>query len=231
MLPLNYPFVFNLKNEIKYLIPDTNHRQKILIKRKYPFNNDLHKYNQEFQKIIIEASNHPNFQTVDTISCELSTSHTTYSQGKNKTNKKFQYWRISHPYKIPLAELILLDAQGEVVKGTHSLADSLAFDNNPLTYIYFGSKKKIVIDFNIPLHVSQVICLPRSDGNGIYPGNDYELFYHDLNGWQSLGRRIATNYFLEYNNVPQGALLWLHNHTTGIEERIFTYEKGKIRFW
>ena len=94
-----------------------------------------------------------------------------------------------------------------------------------------NNNKNITIDFNTSTHVSRIICLPRNDGNGIYPGDVYELFYHDLDGWQSLGRQTATGYSLHYNNVPQGALLWLHNHTTGIEERIFTYENGEIRFW
>ena len=47
----------------------------------------------------------------------------------------------------------------------------------------------------------------------------------------SLGRKIAHDYYIEYDNVSSGALYWLHNWTTGIEERIFTYEKGCIRFW
>ena len=76
------------------------------------------------------------------------------------------------------------------------------------------------------------MLLPRSDGNGIYPGDDYELFYHDLDGWRSLGRRIATDYFLDYDNLPAGALYWLHNHTRGVEERPFTITlSGDIRFW
>ena len=130
-----------------------------------------------------------------------------------------------------VAELSFLDDRGNILKGKISPDDTLGFDNNPLTYVYFTRKKKVVVDFNTPTHVSKIICLPQSDGNSIYPGNVYELFYHDLKGWRSLGRQTSTDYFLKYDNVPQGALLWLHNHTTGIEERIFTHEKGKIRFW
>lgn len=89
----------------------------------------------------------------------------------------------------------------------------------------------MVIDFKSPVNIAQIMCLPRGDGNGIYPENKYELFYHDLNGWQSLGRKTATTCYLEYDNVPKGALLWLRNHTTGVEERIFTYQNHKIKFW
>jgi hypothetical protein len=36
---------------------------------------------------------------------------------------------------------------------------------------------------------------------------------------------------LKYRDVPAGALLWLHNHSGGREERIFTYENGKQVWW
>ena len=42
--------------------------------------------------------------------------------------------------------------------------------------------------------------------------------------WCSLGRKTAGHDTLVYVEVPKNALLWLHNHTQGKEERIFTYE-------
>lgn len=76
-----------------------------------------------------------------------------------------------------------------------------------------------------------MVCLPRSDGNGIYPGNIYELLYHDLEGWRSLGEKIATDFYIEYDDVPSGALYWLRNLSGGVEERIFTWENGMQQFW
>ena len=89
----------------------------------------------------------------------------------------------------------------------------------------------MVVRFPEPVKISEIICIPKGDGNGIYPENEYELFYYAVNGWASLGRKIATSYYIEYDNVPTNALLWLRNRTTGEEERIFTIKKGEIRFW
>lgn len=228
---LNFPFIVNLKGEIKYLIPDTCNRQKIVLRRKYPFNNDLYYYNQDLEQLVVEASNRPDFHDTDTVLPQFETSGITYAWGKIKTDQKFRYWRITHPRCIYLAELYFYDEQGNALKGKISPTDSLAFDNNPLTKTFLSNLGNILLDFNKPTQVSKIICLPRSDGNGIYPGNIYELFYYDLEGWKSIGKKVATDYHLEYDNVPQGALLWLHNHTTGIEERIFTYKKDEIRFW
>ena len=49
--------------------------------------------------------------------------------------------------------------------------------------------------------------------------------------WISLGRKLAVDNKLHYDDVPKGALLWLKNHTQGKEERIFTYEDGKQVWW
>ena len=68
------------------------------------------------------------------------------------------------------------------------------------------------------------------DSNNIRVGDVYELRYWQ-DGWQSLSRMRAASDTLVYRDVPVGALLWLHNHSGGREERIFTYEDGKQVWW
>lgn len=68
------------------------------------------------------------------------------------------------------------------------------------------------------------------DSNDICPGDVYELYYWD-NTWRSLGRQTSIGRSLKFDNVPLGALLWLHNWSGGREERIFTYENGKQIWW
>ena len=36
--------------------------------------------------------------------------------------------------------------------------------------------------------------------------------------------------YLEYDHVPAGALLWLHNRTKGVEEQVFCWKEGKQVF-
>ena len=77
----------------------------------------------------------------------------------------------------------------------------------------------------------EIRYLPRNDANGIYPNNEYELFYYGIKGWESLGVKVANDDYIVFDSVPLNSLLWLHNRTTGREERIFTYEDGQQRFW
>ena len=67
---------------------------------------------------------------------------------------------------------------------------------------------------------------PEDESNAIFPGEHYELFFWKGH-WKSLGVQEASDTVLVYRGVPRGALLWLRNLDKGVQERIFTYEKGE----
>ncbi|MDR2920267.1 MAG: hypothetical protein LBV72_13005 [Tannerella sp.] len=57
------------------------------------------------------------------------------------------------------------------------------------------------------------------------------MIYWDKEGQQSIDHKTAFDYELIYDNVPNNALLLLHNHTRGNQEHISTYENGKQVWW
>jgi hypothetical protein len=71
---------------------------------------------------------------------------------------------------------------------------------------------------------------PAGDDNKVERGNNYQLFYWN-NSWISLGKQVADSESLTFNNVPDGALLWLRNLDKGEQERIFTINNNKICWW
>lgn len=231
MLPLNFPFILDQKGEVKHLIPDTCNRQTLRLNRKYPFALAIHHYNKQFEELVITASNHPLLSIRDTLSKSLSSTK-TYHDLPLASKYAYRYWCFTNSFRnTEFAEIVFLNAKGEPIRGETDSLYMNAFDGRSLSFCTLPQNQELIVDFGQSVEISRITFIPRSDGNGVYMGEEYELFYHDSNGWQSLGRQIAKDYFLEYNNVPQGALLWLHNHTTGIEERIFTHENGNIRFW
>ena len=123
-------------------------------------------------------------------------------------------------------------AKQQEIKGKVLTNDTLMYnlcDNNPLTYS--SVRNVVVFDMGQPVSVTEIRYLPRNDANGIYPNNEYELFYYGIKGWESLGVKVANDDYIVFDSVPLNSLLWLHNRTTGREERIFTYEDGQQRFW
>ena len=108
-----------------------------------------------------------------------------------------------------------------------------AFDDNWLTFYDTWTDKPpwVGMDFERPIHIDKVRCIPRSDDNKIHYGDEYELKYWSESGWQSLGTKVADDSSISYNRVPQNALLWLSNLTRGKQERVFIYEEGKQVWW
>jgi hypothetical protein len=89
------------------------------------------------------------------------------------------------------------------------------------------------MDMKKQICLKRIVYLPRNDDNFIREGEIYELFYWNLNGWLSLGKQTGyrETQKLIYRDVPKGALFLLKNLTKGKEERIFTYEDGKQKWW
>lgn len=104
-----------------------------------------------------------------------------------------------------------------------------AFDNDILTFS--ASASWLGIDFGERAEIKMMKYIPRTDGNGITSGHEYELSFYDEEGWKTISTQQATGESIEFNSVPSGALFWLKDNTDGKEERIFTYENGQVIFW
>lgn len=110
-----------------------------------------------------------------------------------------------------------------------------AFDGDRVTYAYFDFENYnddyIGLDFGTLRKVSRITYCPRNDDNAIIPGEEYELFFWQ-DGWRSLGRQLGGNdRRLRFDNIPHGALLRIHNHTRGNENRPFTVKEGEQVWW
>ena len=125
------------------------------------------------------------------------------------------------------ASTFTINPTGEIIKD-EPFAQKIFNDD----LLDFGILHNIVgVEFKEPVSVDIVKYITQNDKNGVYPGNIYELLYFDQGEWVSLGRKVATTDYIEYDNVPSGALYWLRNRTEGKEERPFTVVNGRIRFW
>ncbi len=230
---MHYPFILQLDGAVNYLVPDTTRRLKARIERKYPLTQDVFQYEKIVRPAAVYASNALPMQLTHPLLSGM-TMRKSYLEGQLDTTRPYRYWLVYLPQETACAEIAFFDKEGKIIRGQINEQFKNLYDGDPLSNqsSVFNEKIYATVDFGRPVAVSRVVLLPRSDGNGIYPGDDYELFYHDLDGWRSLGRRIATDYFLDYDNLPAGALYWLHNHTRGVEERPFTITlSGDIRFW
>ena len=84
----------------------------------------------------------------------------------------------------------------------------------------------------VPEKIEKIVYMPRNDDNFIRLGDQYELFYQDgFRGWISLGRQVASELTLHYDNIPKNSVLWLRNLSRGREETVFRNEDGRQVFF
>lgn len=234
LVPLSNPIIL-LNNNVRLLNPCKKKKHKVVLTRKYPFSNN---WTNKWGKLIggkFEASNDSLFITKRTLywidNVPMFRNVINFNE-----NKKYRYIRYLSNAEAnqTLSEVQFLSDSclcvGQIFGNTSSR--SKAFfdgnltndDDNDVRGYYVG------MDLGCRKKISQLIYYPVNDGNFVIPNMEYELFYYDY-GWISLGKKIANDFFLVYDNVPQNALLLLRNRTEGNEERIFTYENGKQIWW
>jgi hypothetical protein len=238
------PFILTLDNQIVDIKPDTSQKQSLRLGRKYPLlRADAFKTNMRKVGSKIQAANEVDFS-------DAVTFHVFANLEKevmiNPNLKKYRYWRVlsSSTGHSNVAELRFLAEDetqliGEIIgtegayKDIEERKKEAAFDGDLLTYFDAPQRSGgwIGMDFKDSVAVGRVTCVMRGDGNDIEIGDEYELLYWLDGRWISLGKRIADDVFLAYDDCPKYALFLLSNRTKGKEERIFTYENGKQVWW
>ena len=240
------PILLTRDGKAEKILPNSE-TETIQLKRKFPLNN--------WKKIFIErmvggkfqGSIYPDFRNVvDLFTIDENPGERAHIVHISN-EKKFRYLRYLSPDGSHgnIAELTFYeDSLGEhrlngSVIGTEGswLGDPLctkeaAFDSDPLSYFDAQEADNVWVglDLKTSRKIGAIKYLARTDLNAIQPGNTYELFYWN-NSWKSLGIKQASGYELTYHNVPKRALLWLTNHSTGVEERIFTIRNGEQFWW
>jgi hypothetical protein len=259
VVPAGYPIIADKENN-RVLKPDTENRQTMVLNRKYPVKSNTLIHHYHMLGGMFEASvDDPDFERRDTLYTIYETPKSTFQTIELEPDKKYKYARYRVPYGVfSLAEMRFFDPRGDTIRvgkkeyfnffvnavltADRLTSDGLSdmyefkeslFDNDPLSYVTTDISSYDVwlgVEFEKPTRIAKIEFCPRTDGNDVAPGDEYELFYWD-DEWIGMGRRIAQGYTLTYENVPSGALYWLRNYTKGEEERPFTYENGKQVWW
>lgn len=234
-----YPFIIGTMKTVHKLTPDKHHLIKVRLTRKYPVNSMAYGLNDALKHITFEGCETSDFRQKETF-CIKNLENKPLQEIELKPQHQLRFWRLlpnAPKGSVQIAEIYFYDHNNNLIP--NNMLDYLVntdktkvenvFDNDPLTFSIIDST--ITMDFSKLTTISKVNIMPRNDDNNVIPGVAYELLYRDKNGWVSLGTKISLDYFIEYDNVPSGALYWLRNLTKGIEERIFTIENEKQIFW
>ncbi len=242
LVPVSHPLTIDAGGRIRYRIADTTRCGQICVTRKMLLNEHVARMEYRMVGARIEASDYPDFRRTELLYTIDSTIFPDLIPVR--ASKKYRYWRLvsaagSHG---SISELQFFMSGSDVPVAGRPIGTSglppqrgldKVFDGDWLTSYdhpeadgnWYG------MDFGKPVTIDRVRCVPRTDDNLIHAGDTYELKYWDGRGWASLGRQVASERYLLFDDVPADALLWLSNLTRGYDERIFTYEDGRQVWW
>ncbi len=237
---LNYSFsIQNWADTIIYYIPSKEFKQNIRLHRKYPITFDEAPYHKQLEGAKIQGSNQINFEVFEDI-YTVKKAPEYFTEYEINSKKLFNYYRFlpAKATEINLSELHFLIGNKRVstnsffssrVDISHEIAK--VNDNDIRTNFIAKTGTWIGIDVSKAhlKNIGSIEIMPRNNFNVIEKNHDYELFYFDKD-WKSLGKKVAGNIFLDYENTPGNCLFLLRDLTGGKQERIFTYEKREGKF-
>ena len=247
-IPSGYPFLTDEEGRATSLIPDTIHTETVTLTRKHPLTQYWVDIMHDMDGVRIYGSNDKNFRNPTLLGEPVCDS--LYRRKKHiapQSKEAFRYLKISPPKgkRLNISELVVYESGDEekrvdckVVSASPALGGvtdysiDKAFDGENLSrYESAEADTDCIIELEHPARISRILYVSRNDDNYVTSGDTYELFYQDgEKGWKSLGIQTATQEQLIYKDVPRGALLWLHNHTKGVEEQVFRWVDGEQMF-
>ena len=240
---LGNPFSINKEGQVHHYIPG-DHKDTILILRKYPETYDEEPYFKQIQGAQIQGSNDKNFRNPHTLATsDPDKKIQTYYEFTIPPHTPYRYYRFvpSGNGNLNLSELhfLVTNKKGTIQPVTTYFTENPGTDKlenlndgkigtNYITYtpqwigIDLGKEKQQTLK-----HVG---VLARNSLNNIQKGTKYELLYFDK-GWHSLGEKTADNLFIIWRQVPQNAVFLLKNKEEGEQIRVFMNENGIQNFW
>lgn len=248
LIPVSRPFVLNTEGSLEYIDPeDETEIISVNLRRKYPESYNVVEQRRKLLGAQIQCATRPDFSDVRTLYTIESSDIPDKIElpQTDAANSAYRYWRYlaADGTYGSIAELAFFQESGDLIPGTPiACADAdaehiqNAFDCDWLTNFETENPDGnwIGMDFGNPVEIGSVRVVPRSDDNDIHPGDEYELFQFDKsNHWSSVGGRlIAEDNTLHYDSIPCNTLLWLVNHTRGLDERPFVVdENNSITWW
>ncbi len=247
MVPLTDPLKFDRDGTVSPLVADSSHRLDVRLYRKSPLLEYAWRMAVMMERGRFEASDDPAFRTYVTAGEVATPADRAGEIAVGDSIGAHRYWRYvqrGDSARCYVGEITMLcggrrmNASGRPIgnfPGGDGLGDATrAFDGDALTPLSFTAPGEawVGLDFGRPVAVDTIWYVPRSDGDMIEPGDEYELMYWAGGEWQSLGRKVAATVSVDWSGVPSGGVYVLLNRTKGDSVRIFLLDgQGRQEWW
>lgn len=194
---------------------------------------------------VFEGSNQPDFSEKDTLYIIQHIPYRLFTTVHCEAKKEYRYYRyvgaagsncnVSEIAFFEVGDTLALNGRPMGTPGCYQRDGSHEYPNvyDGKTWTSFDYSEPdggwAGIDIGRKVMIDIITYTPRNRDNYVRPGDLFELFYCD-GEWKSAGMKRAQSDSIVYKDIPENALLYLRNHSRGVDERIFVYENG-IQLW
>lgn len=242
IVPFGDPFIVEGNGTVRSVSVDTKKKQSMNLVRKYPFMGKQDYFNGRMSGGKFQGANNEDFSDATDFYVHQGITNGNWYDIPVKSEDTFRYLRYIGPKGsyCNINELYFYDENNNQIEGEiigtdgESWADKdKVFDGDILTGFTAKSPDGnwVGIRPKHPTRVTRFRFIPRTDGNCVEIGDEYELVYWNGEDWTILNTQKAKSNVLKLKNMPSGGLYLLHDKTKGWEERIFTYENGEQVWW
>jgi len=113
-----------------------------------------------------------------------------------------------------------------------------AFDSDIFSYFdpagFFPDTTRLGIDLGIKKAIDKIRFLAPLKEDikvKIQKGHMYNLYFWNNQQWTSVGKRVAQQSSINFENLPSKTLYLLFDETANVDERIFTIKNGNQVWW
>ena len=245
LVPEGNPFILATDGTRKEIVLDKQHPQRLRAVRKYTLTVEQKDYCRQMENGEFHVANSSNFSDSVIIAVAKNVNESRFYSIKPKYKGDYRYFRYMAPAGSygNVGEIELYGKDGERLSHKRVYGyrwtekgheQAKLYDGDPLTSFTLQATKRgwCGVEFEEPVHLSEIRFIPRNDGNYICEGDTYQLYYWDNDDWQMAGEQKGNREgVLWFDKVPSKALFLLRDITQGKQERIFTYENGEQIWW
>ncbi|MDR1121804.1 MAG: discoidin domain-containing protein [Dysgonamonadaceae bacterium] len=235
---------FWLDKDGNRMILSLDHPDTLLTLCKIDLDNALPLWLQRMHHGIFEGANRADFSDAKVLHTVDHLPGMFYNDVTLRMPASYRYVRYKSPKEgfCNVSEIEFYGSGGEKLSGTSVGTPSARNPNNTCDKVFDGdvstfynaiesSEAWTGVDFQERKQIRKIRYLPRTEGQHIYEGHHYELFYWTKDGWMSLGKQTATNSGSLQYRAPLQVLLYLENLTLRKKGRIFFVTPGQEIHW
>lgn len=231
---ISKPFEVDVRGNVRYIGSDTKETIDFEMYRKCPMFQHVFRQEKTLHGGLIEASNSKDFRESEIVArlplWEIQSGKVSITQ-----SQPYRYWRFTagDGNVCDMAELFFYEKSGKrIIPKAWNYDEGYRKMNDGDALTYYTSKGMEYhgcYGLGVERVLDHISFIRRGDGNDIFPGDAYELYYWDNGQMVLFDMWKADDISHPVKGIPADRLYYIKCTSRGTQQRIFEYDREKAK--